>query len=188
MPTLRITANHGYEAIPHAINYTVGDQYGNAERNTTEKRVFAVGRYSVTSWGGGGVTETLTPTEPRTESRALTIGQRIDGDTAYLGELYHGIDGWDSATEWAFSTAEVAMLLTAAYLVKTSVSANVAMTPPTLASTGMSYGSMTTDVVLPATEVAMFLTANATNLWVGQDGTTPEPDPALSEARGRQRR
>lgn len=284
MPTLRITANHGYEAIPHAINYTVGDQYGNAERNTTEKRVFAVGRYSVTSWGGGGVTETLTPTEPRTESRALTIGQRIDGDTAYLGELYHGIDGWDSATEWAFSTAEVAMLLTAAYLVKTSVSANVAMTPPTLASTGMSYGSMTTDVVLPATEVAMygigennaantpyvrcasagyygvvwpwsgtveknllgdvlgtydrltytgaeaaseaqsgvtltytssntkwfdsrqdttrikdqavplgdtddaysdlFLTANATNLWVGQDGTTPEPDPALSEARG----
>ena len=67
MPTLRITANHGYEAIPHVINYTVGDQYGNAERNTTEKRVFAVGRYSVTSWGGGGVTETLTPTEPRTE-------------------------------------------------------------------------------------------------------------------------
>jgi hypothetical protein len=284
MPTLRITANHGYEAIPHVINYTAGDQYGNAERNTTEKRVFAVGRYSVTSWGGGGVTETLTPTEPRTESRALTIGQRIDGDTAYLGELYHGIDGWDSATEWAFSTAEVAMLLTAAYLVKTSVSANVAMTPPTLASTGMSYGSMTTDIVLPATEVAMygigennaantpyvrcasagyygvvwpwsgtveknllgdvlgtydrltytgaeaaseaqsgvtltytssntkwfdsrqdttrikdqavplgdtddaysdlFLTANATDLWVGQDGTTPEPDPALSEARG----
>ena len=30
MPTLRITANHGYEAIPHVINYTAGDQYGNA--------------------------------------------------------------------------------------------------------------------------------------------------------------
>lgn len=156
MPRLGITANHGYEAIPHVINYTVGDQYGNAERNTTEKRVFAVGRYSVTSWGGGGVTETLTPTEPRTESRALTIGQRIDGDTAYLGELYHGIDGWDSATEWYFRSAEIQMLLTAAYLVKTSVGANVAMSPPTLASAGTSSGTMDTDTVLPAgAEIAL---------------------------------
>ncbi|MEF8708231.1 MAG: hypothetical protein V5B38_04840 [Candidatus Accumulibacter propinquus] len=159
MPTLRITANHGYEAIPHVINYTAGDQYGNAERNTTEKRVFAVGRYSVTSWGGGGVTETLTPTEPRTESRALTIGQRIDGDTAYLGELYHGIDGWDSATEWYFRSAEIQMLLTAAYLVKTSVGANVAMTVPTMASTGSgATGSMTTPTTLPPTAIGMSAT------------------------------
>ena len=51
MPTLGITANHGYSAIPYVINReTAEDQYGNAERNTTEKRVFAVGRYSVTSW------------------------------------------------------------------------------------------------------------------------------------------
>jgi len=155
MPRLKITANHGYEAIPHVINYTVGDQYGNAERNTTEKRVFAVGRYSVTSWGGGGVTETLTPTEPRTESRALTIGQRIDGDTAYLGELYHGADGWDGATEWYFRTAAVQMLLTAAYLVKTSVGANVAMSPPSLASAGSSSGTMSVPTTLPATEVAL---------------------------------
>jgi hypothetical protein len=285
MSVLDIIPDHSFAAIPHLIYvHSVGDEYGGTELNATQKRVFAVGRYSVTSWGGGGVTETLTPTEPRTESRALTIGQRIDGDTAYLGELYHGIDGWDSATEWYFRSAEIQMLLTAAYLVKTSVGANVAMTPPALASTGMSYGSMTTDIVLPATEVAMygigennaantpyvrcasagyygvvwpwsgtveknllgdvlgtydrltytgaeaaseaqsgvtltytssntkwfdsrqdttrikdqavplgdtddaysdlFLTANATDLWVGQDGTTPEPDPALSEARG----
>lgn len=175
MPTLRITANHGYEAIPHVINYTVGDQYGNAERNTTEKRVFAVGRYSVTSWGGGGVTETLTPTEPRTESRALTIGQRIDGDTAYLGELYHGIDGWDSATEWYFRTAAVQMLLTAAYLVKTSVGANVAMSPPTLASAGTSSGTMDTDTTLPAgAEIALIgspVLTTAVPYSRGPDGT-----------------
>lgn len=155
MPTLRITANHGYEAIPHVINYTAGDQYGNAERNTTEKRVFAVGRYSVTSWGGGGVTETLTPTEPRTESRALTIGQRIDGDTAYLGELYHGIDGWDSATEWYFRSAEIQMLLTAAYLVKTSVGANVAMTPPALATTTPFAEDGWRDITYPETPVML---------------------------------
>lgn len=151
MPKLGITANHGYEAIPHVINYTVGDQYGNAERNTTEKRVFAVGRYSVTSWGGGGVTETLTPTEPRTESRALTIGQRIDGDTAYLGELYHGADGWDGATEWYFRTAEVQMLLTAAYLVKTSVGANVAMSPADFGAPTTSSGTTSSATTLPAT-------------------------------------
>ncbi|MBK8113557.1 MAG: hypothetical protein IPK44_02945 [Candidatus Accumulibacter sp.] len=155
MPRLGITANHGYEAIPHVINYTVGDQYGNAERNTTEKRVFAVGRYSVTSWGGGGVTETLTPTEPRTESRALTIGQRIAGDTAYLGELYHGIDGWDGATEWAFRTAEIQMLLTSAYLVKTSVGANVAMTPPALATTTPFAEDGWRDITYPETPVML---------------------------------
>ena len=175
MPRLGITANHGYEAIPHVINYTVGDQYGNAERNTTEKRVFAVGRYSVTSWGGGGVTETLTPTEPRTELRALTIGQRIDGDTAYLGELYHGADGWDGATEWYFRTAAVQMLLTAAYLVKTSVGANVAMSPPTLASAGTSSGTMDTDTTLPAgAEIALIgspVLTVSTPYSRGPDGT-----------------
>ena len=169
MPTLRITANHGYEAIPHVINYTVGDQYGNAERNTTEKRVFAVGRYSVTSWGGGGVTEALTPTEPRTESRALTIGQRIDGDTAHLGELYHGADGWDGATEWYFRSAEIQMLLTAAYLVKTSVGANVAAAVAAIAFVpGTATGSDTRPMPLPVAELLP--------VGVGEVTTTAYPD------------
>jgi hypothetical protein len=30
----------------------------------------------------------------------------------------------------------------------------------------------------------LYLTANSTALWVGQDGSTPEPDPAISVARG----
>jgi len=138
MPSLRIAADHGFPAIPYVINRVdASDQYGNAERNDTEKRVFAVGRYSVKSWGGGGAVETLTPTGPRTENRCLTIGQRIDRSThtAWLGQLYHGIDGWDGEEEWYFRGASVAMTLTSAYLVKTSLGANVAMTPPALATT-----------------------------------------------------
>ena len=119
MPALGITANHGYPAVPYVINReTAEDQYGNAERNTTEKRVFAVGRYSVTSWGGGGVTETLTPTAPRTEDRAMTIGQRVDHATnkAWLGQLYHPAAGWDAAGEWYFTSAEITMLLASFHL------------------------------------------------------------------------
>lgn len=152
MPTLGITANHGYPAIPYVINReTAEDQYGNAERNTTEKRVFAVGRYSVTSWGGGGVTETLTPTAPRTEDRAMTIGQRVDHatNTAWLGQLYHPASGWDAAGEWYFTSAEITMLLASAHLVKVAGSANVAMTPPALVDQGPSSGSITVDTTLP---------------------------------------
>ena len=162
MPSLRITANHGFPAIPYVINRdTADDQYGNAERNATEKRVFAVGRYSVKSWGGGGIVETLTPTEPRTEDRCLTIGQRTDRatNTAWIGQLYHGIDGWDGATDWYFRGASVQMLLTSAYLVKTSLGANVAMSPPTLSSAGTSSGTPTLTVLFPPTHVGMTATA-----------------------------
>jgi len=162
MPALGITANHGYPAIPYVINReTAEDQYGNAERNTTEKRVFAVGRYSVTSWGGGGVTETLTPTEPRSEDRAMTIGQRVDHatDTAWIGQLYHPAAGWDAAGEWYFTSAEVTMLLAATYLVRVAGSANVAMSPPTLAFSGNSTGVLLTPKVFPPTPTGMYTTS-----------------------------
>jgi hypothetical protein len=161
MPTLGITANHGYPAIPYVINReTAEDQYGNAERNTTEKRVFAVGRYSVTSWGGGGVTETLTPTAPRTEDRAMTIGQRVDHATnkAWLGQLYHPAAGWDAAGEWYFTSAEVTMLLASAYLVKVAGNANVAMSPPPLSHAGDSSGYLTTAKTFPPTPTGMYTT------------------------------
>lgn len=172
MPRLGITANHGYEAIPHVINYTVGDQYGNAERNTTEKRVFAVGRYSVTSWGGGGVTETLTPTEPRTESRALTIGQRIDRamHTAWLGQMYHGAEGWDGATEWYFTSAEVTMLLASAYLVKVAWSADVAQPACSLASIAGTSPSSNTPTALPVVELCAVGVGEASNSVFTPDG------------------
>ncbi len=158
MPTLLITANHGYPAIPYVINReTAEDQYGNAERNATEKRVFAVGRSDVKAWGGGGVVETLTPTAPRSEDRALTIGQRIDAatDTAWLGQLYHPAAGWDAAGEWAFTSAEVTMLLVSDYLTKVSTSANVAMPIAAFGGAVASSGSLTVDETLPETPVSL---------------------------------
>jgi len=158
MPTLRITANHGFPAIPYVINRkTAGDQYGNADRNTVEKRVFAVGRFSVKSWGESGVVATLTPTEPRTENRCLTIGQRTDRatDTAWIGELFHGAEGWDGATEWYFRGASVQMLLTSTYLVKTSLGANVAMPLASLGSPVTTSG--TSDVARSIPDAIMEL-------------------------------
>ena len=158
MPTLGITANHGYPAIPYVINReTAEDQYGNAERNSIEKRVFAVGRADVKAWGGGGVVETLTPTAPRSENRSMTIGQRTDAaaNKAWLGQLYHPAAGWDAAGEWDFTSAEVTMLLTSTYLVKVDGGANVAMTPPTLSDDGPSSGSVNTSILLPTTEIGL---------------------------------
>jgi hypothetical protein len=141
LPDLGITADHGFPAIPYAINRNdASDQYGNAERNATEKRVFAVGRYSVQSWGGSGVVETLTPSAPRTDHKAMTLGQRSSSDdVAHLWQMYYSGDFWDSWTaEWYFSGASVQMLLASAYLVKTSISAVSA------AHTPAAFGSPTT--------------------------------------------
>lgn len=145
MGSLLVTGNHGYPAIPYVINRNdASDQYGNAERNTTEKRVFAVGRYQVNSWGGGGVTATLTPADARSENRAMTIGQRLDfsANMAWLGQLFYpsGQD-WDGAGEWYFTSAQAQMLLTATYLVKVAGNANVAMSPPALTLSSPSSGS-----------------------------------------------
>lgn len=160
MGSLLVTGNHGYPAIPYVINRNdASDQYGNAERNATEKRVFAVGRYQVNAWGGGGTSQALTPTAPRSESKAMTIGQRLDFslDKAWLGQLYYSGDAWDSAAgEWYFSGAAVTMLLASPYLSKVSSSANVAMSTPTLANLGASSGNMVTDTLLPpGAELAM---------------------------------
>ncbi len=162
MPTLGITANHGYQAIPYVINReTAEDQYGNAERNSTEKRVFAVGRADVKAWGGGGVVETLTPTAPRSENRSMTIGQRTDvaANKAWLGQLYHPAAGWDAAGEWYFTSAEVTMLLTSTYLVKVAGNANVAMAVPALSGPTASTGNMTTSITLPPTPTGMYTTS-----------------------------
>jgi len=141
MTALRITPNHSFPAIPYVINRNdASDQYGNVERNATEKRVFAVGRYSVQSWGGSGAVETLTPNAPRTDHKAMTLGQRSSyDDKAYLWQMYYVGDFWDSWTaEWYFSGASVQMFLASAHLVKTSISAVSA------AHTPAAFGSPTT--------------------------------------------
>jgi hypothetical protein len=160
MPSLGITASGSDGCIPHVRN--IGDrydQYGNQERNLTEKRVFAVGREHVQSWGGDGVTETLTPTAPRSENKAMTVGPRVASHTAYLGQLFYSGDSWDDfGGEWGFSTAQIAMLLTPPYLSKTSGGDVAAMTPPELVNVGPSSGSMTTGVTLPSTAIGMYAT------------------------------
>lgn len=122
MPSLGITASGSDGCIPHVRN--IGDrydQYGNQERNLTEKRVFAVGREHVQSWGGAGVTETLTPTLPRSQNKAVTLGPKVDSAThvATLGQLFYSGDSWDDLYgEWGFSTNTISMMLTTPYLSK----------------------------------------------------------------------
>ncbi len=164
MPSMRITADHGFPAIPYVINRAdASDQYGNAERNTTEKRVFAVGRYSVKSWGGVGVTSLLQPTTPRTDEKAMTIGQRCSSvdDVAHLWQMYHTGTYWEGASsEWYFSGASVQMLLASAYLVKTDISAvSAAHTPAAFGSPATTTG--TTDVARDIPEAIMLLVGHA---------------------------
>lgn len=162
MPALGITAAGSDGCIPHVRN--IGDrydQYGNQERNLTEKRVFAVGREHVQSWGGDGVTETLTPTAPRSENKAMTSGQRVEAETntAYLGQLFYSGESWDDfGGEWGFSTAQIAMLLTPPYLTKTSGGDVAAMPVLPIEDAGTSSGTMDTSTTMPATPVAMTAT------------------------------
>ncbi len=159
MPSLRITANHGFPAITYVINRdTADDQYGNAERNATEKRVFAVGRHSVKSWGGGGVVDTLSPTTPRTDDKALTLGQRIDGasDSAWLGQFYFTGAAWDSSGgSWAFSSRQVTMLLAAGYLSGAHSAATVDMPLAALGAPASTSG--TSDVARSIPDAIMEL-------------------------------
>jgi hypothetical protein len=168
MPVLQIAADHGFPAIPYLISrHDTSDQYGNAERNATEKRVFAVGRHSVKSWGGGGVVETLTPTTPRTAGKAMTIGPRVDPalNKAWLGQLFFSGGSWgDTGGEWGFSAAEVAMLLTAPYLTKVSSGPSVPMVPPALTDNGPSSGTLSTAITLPAVAWGMSATGGFTEI------------------------
>lgn len=159
MPSLRITANHGFPAIPYVINRdTADDQYGNSERNATEKRVFAVGRYAVKSWGGGGIVDTLSPTTPRTDDKSLTLGQRIDeaSDSAWLGQLYFTGAAWDSSGgSWAFSSRQVTMLLAAGYLSGSHSAATVDMPLAALGAPASTSG--TSDVARSIPDAVMEL-------------------------------
>ena len=156
MPTLGITANHGFPAVPYVINRgTSDDEYGNAERNTTEKRVFAVGRYEVKSWGGGGVSAVLTPAAARSDNKAMTIGQRISGaDKAMLSQFYFTGTNWDSLSGgWALSSIEVTMLLALPYLTSVSGSSTVDQVVCSPVSTGTTTTSSSVSTTLPSVEL-----------------------------------
>lgn len=148
-----------WPAIPYVIaDSTPGQPYGNSTLNATQKRVFAVGRYAVQSWGGAGVVETLTPTTPRTDQKAMTIGQRVDSaiNKAWLGQIYYTGTAWDdNAGAWLFSSAQVHMLLAAAYLTKVSTSGSADQPIATLTNGSPTTPSSSAPVVLPEANVCL---------------------------------
>jgi len=148
--------------IPHIINRADDyDQYGNVELNLMQKRYFEVERESVKTWGGAGSVSLLTPQAPITDAirRAMTVGPRVDfpTDTAWLAEFYSSSVIWDDpGASWLYSTAAVQMLLTSAYLVKTSSTANVDMPIPSFSSTGASSGNEIISIgYLPSVEIGL---------------------------------
>ena len=156
MPSLGTYTGLSATALPHIIEFTTGDEYGNAERNATEKRYFEVERHHVKSWGGAGVTEKLLPELPRTEDRAMTIGARVslDSDTAWLGQLYHTDFFWFTGT-WLYSDAEIVMSLASPYLSKTNVGSYVNLQVIPMPFIDYSSGTKTINETFPATEVSL---------------------------------
>lgn len=161
-------------SIPYLIAGTVpGEKYGNATLNATEKRIFAVGRYQVQTWGGGGSTQTLVPTSPRADGKAMTIGPRLDPAThkAWLAQFYYTGSTWDAAAGgWAFSSAEISMMLSAAYLSKVDGSATVSLSSPTFGGAVSSSGSSWTDNTLPITPISLIGTGQVTQVATHPNG------------------
>jgi len=90
MPILQMGAFEPGNGIPWVRRVHAADglaNYGEQDTNLTEKRVFSVGREEVLA---SDATATLTPTSPRAEDKAMTIGQRIEASTsrAFLGQLF----------------------------------------------------------------------------------------------------
>lgn len=154
--------------IPSLTN--PGEPYGNAGENATAKRVFAIGRDRVKSWAFGGTEQVLTPEAPRTDNKAMTIGQRTWTDSAsfaartgstvdkaWLGQMYFTGATWDAVGGgWAFSAAEVTLMLTTPYLTKINSTATVDLTTATLGAAVPTSGAVNDPVTLPATPIGMY--------------------------------
>ena len=159
-------------AMPYAIPYQAGSEWGNQTINQVEKRVFAIGRSHVQAFNVGGTLAILSPAQPRADGKAMTIGQRIDRaqHKAWLGQIYYTGYSWDSpGGTWQFSSSEVAMLLVTPFLQQTAGSANVDMPRADLSGSGSpSQISQTIPVVLPQMPVATVGVAE-----IGHVGTYP---------------
>ena len=128
-------------AMPYAIPYQAGSEWGNQTINQVEKRVFAIGRSHVQAFNVGGTLAILSPAQPRADGKAMTIGQRIDRaqHKAWLGQLYYTGAFWDSSPgSWQFSSSEVALLLVTPFLQQTAGSANVEMAIAAILGSGAS--------------------------------------------------
>ncbi len=121
MPLINSPSGGASGTIPFLRKASATEPYGNRVLNATQKRVFAVGRETVQAWGGSGAVQTLTPTAPRAEDKAMTLGPKVDSAThvATLGQLFYSGDSWDDLYgEWGFSTNTISMMLTTPYLSK----------------------------------------------------------------------
>lgn len=161
MTLINSPSGGAFGTIPFLRKASATEPYGNRVLNATQKRVFAVGRETVQAWGGSGAVQILTPTLPRAEDKAMTIGPRVDNaaSKAWLGQLFYSGWSWDDiGSEWGFSSAEVSMLLTPPYLSKVSSGDTAARTPVALEPAGNSSGTMDTTTTLPSTPVSMTAT------------------------------
>jgi hypothetical protein len=109
-------------AIPWLIPHTgTGvDKYGDAITNAYEKRVFAVGRDSVTILGRSAVSAVLNNPSAR-PSKAIVCGARIEASThqSWLSQFAFTGATWDAYTGgWAYTSAHVSMLIASPYLTK----------------------------------------------------------------------
>lgn len=149
-------------SVPYFINSGLSDrQYGRMQ----DRRTFAVARELVKSWASTGITETLTPTTPRTDEKALTIGPAIvrSMHKAWLGQIYYtGTSATDNAGAWAFSQREVNMMLASPFLSGTNSNALVDMAVPGFGAGVASSGSGNWDITLPPTEIGMYSTPTST--------------------------
>ena len=60
MPLINSPSGGASGTIPFLRKASATEPYGNRVLNATQKRVFAVGRETVQSWGGSGAVQTLT--------------------------------------------------------------------------------------------------------------------------------
>lgn len=156
MPALAIpVATLPGPAIPYVIPSTIpGAKYGDSTVNGTEKRVFAVGRDYVKSWGGGGVTITLGPATP---GKSMALGQRAAAlNTAILSKVYFTGESWDSlGGSWQISSATATISLAAPYLQAVTSSALVEMPLAIYGAPANSSPSIDRGYSLPATAVGL---------------------------------
>ncbi len=155
MPALAIpVATLPGPAIPYVIPSTIpGAKYGDSTVNGTEKRVFAVGRDYVKSWGGGGVTITLGPATP---GKSMALGQRAAADSAIISKIYHSGMFWDSpGGTWSLSAATVALSMSTPYLQAVTSSALVEMPLASYGAPANSSPSVNRGYSLPDTGVGL---------------------------------
>lgn len=159
LPALQIpSATLSAPAIPYAIPWQTGSEWGNGTANQAEKRVFAVGLTHVQAFNAGGTIEILSPAQPRADGKALSIGQRIDRTLhkAWLGQIYYTGSAWDSnGGSWQFSSCEVAMLLSAPYLQANQTTSAVDVSAPNFGSVIPGSGTRDVAAQFPPTPAAV---------------------------------